>query len=356
LDKAKLDKLVSAFQPVEKHSETVREVYDEHWGKRIAGLKKKIESGEHISHILSSLRRPPHQIAGYNRVAGEVAKEFLRSVDGRSEQGLPLSRLGVSEGRYTTVPNFDPLTAISRLSSKHRNIVELGAGPGWNLFDLCIHLGSRSKNCRLFGLEYTQPGVEIMRMLAQHADAPIHAHLFDYTKPDLSMLPDDGPTLFFSHHSIEQVEDISPDLYKQMLARRTPVTLVHCEPVGWQRFRDILKARQDRDQLFFRNLIAHRLDDTRSPTAPALNAAINSNRVGYNRNLLPLMADLIRSGRVDLRECIFDFTQRLNTNPVNCSSYFQMDVVPASALRSEQEIEHMLSMIQGGPLALDILA
>jgi hypothetical protein len=320
-------KEMTAFSPLEKggaDAAYVKASYEDHWGKRIKGLQNQLERGESLAHILANLRPPPHQFKSYNRVAGAIAKAVLAGHEGLSDGEVPLSRLGVSDGHYCPTSNFDPMVAIFRQARKMQNVVELGAGPGWNLFDLCIYLGTAVKEKKLFGLEYTEAGVGAMDLLAKHEALPVFPHRFDYTAPDLSMVPDDGPTLIFSHHSIEQVQDISGDLYKQIAARWHPTTLIHCEPIGWQRFPAFVKARAEQDDDFFRALVSHRKDDLSSNVAPAINAAINSWRVRYNRNALPLMQNAAKDGLLKIKHCYFDFTQPHNLNPVNPSTFVLM--------------------------------
>lgn len=274
--------------------------------------------------MIAVLRPPLHLNRGYNRVGGHPARLILENFDGEHDE-FPMSRLAVSEGRYTINNNFDPISAITRLSNKFTNIVELGAGPGWNLFNIATYLGTKAQARRFFGLEYSDAGIEVMRLLSEHGKLPMTPSFFDYTNPDISMVPDDKPTLFFSHHSIEQVEDISGDLYEQLAARKTPTKLIHCEPIGWQRHLDFVKARMDRDDDFYSNLVAKRLDDIQGPDAVAINCALNSWRVRYNRNTLPLIREYEKTGKLEVTRCYYDFTHSTNANPVNASTYIEID-------------------------------
>ena len=313
--------------------EYVKDSYEEHWGKKIQGLRAKMEKGETIAHMMAALRTPPHMITAYNRVGGQIAKAVLEGYNGKHE-GVPLSRLGMTEGRYHPQFNFDPLVHIKRSSAKFRNIVELGAGPGWNLFDIATYLGSKVQSKRLFGLEYSDAGVEIIGMLAEYENLPMEAHQFDYTQPDISMVPDDGPTLFYSHLSIEQVEDISRDLYAQMAKRRTPTTLIHVEPIGWQRISQLARARMEGDDDLFRGLIADRLDDLDSEFAGVRNAAINSWRVKYNRNALSHIKYFEKHSRLRIDHAYWDFTHQNNVNAANPCSFIQ-----CTFTRGEQDAE-----------------
>lgn len=329
-----------ALGPAERggaDKEYVKDQYEDHWGKRIATLDKKIEDGESFEHIVMAMRPRSHLLTKYNRVAGRLAKEVLGDSPPTTNQGKPLIRLGVAARRYVAVSNFEPLSGIFLKAAGFRQIVELGAGPGWNLFEMCTMMGRKAQNKRFFGLEYTDAGVEIMSKLAEKGGLPLTAHHFDWTKPDFSMVPDNVPTLFFSHHSIEQVEDISPDVYAQLYRRRAPTTLIHCEPIGWQRFPELATARRLGDDDIFRALVAQRTDSLDDEDAPAVNAAINSWRTRYNRNCLPLIHMAEKRGLLSVDEIIYDFTSSNNSNPVNCSTYIEIKFLKKPKLPRRME-------------------
>jgi hypothetical protein len=306
-------------------AEHVKESYEAHWGKRIAGVRNKFEAGETLAHVLASMRPPVHRAKGANRVSSAPATAYLpdRGLDMDAE-GIPNIRLAVAGGRYTAVSNFDPLRAVELLSRKVTHVVELGAGPGWNLFDLSIQMGVSVHSKNLWGLEYTDAGVGLMQLIAEHEGLPLSGHHFNYLSPDISMIPDDASALIFSHHSIEQVETISSELFQQILARKKPTFLVHCEPIGWQRFPELLKAREDGNEHTWKALSRRRTDDVASERTQALNAALNSWRLGYNRNALGLIDSFAASPRVQTIRRIYDFTHRNNVNPVNPSTYIEM--------------------------------
>ncbi len=308
--------------------EYVKDSYEHHWGKKIEGLKARMERGESVAHMMAVLRTSPHLITAYNRVGGHIAKQKLSGFT-ETHDGKSMSRLGMTEGRYVVMPNFDPLVNIKRMTNDFRNIVELGAGPGWNLFDIGIYLGKHKLTKRfLFGLEYSDAGVEIINMLGEHEKMPIKGYQFDYTKPDISMIPDNGPTLFYSHLSIEQVEDISRDLYNQLAKRKHPTKLIHVEPIGWQRYPDIVAARMKNDDDFFKALITNRLTDLDAPHAGVMNAAINSWRVKYNRNTMSHIQHFEKAGKLRIDYAHYDFTHNNNVNAANPCSYIEMTFNP----------------------------
>lgn len=317
-------KAISPREHTGADAEYVLEQYEAVWTRRMETARRRMDAGESLAHIMAHLRPPMHQAKGYKRVSAAVANKLVQNGQ-LSADGVALARLSVCDSRFTIVPNFDPIYAVFKLAAKAKNVVEFGAGPGWNLFDLSIHLGNAVKRKALFGLEYTQAGVDFMNMINGREGLPLTAHRFDYTKPDLSMVPDDGHTLFFSHHSIEQVETISPELYKQILARKSSATLVHIEPIGWQRFPEMMRARKAgaRDM---RSLAAIRTTDLTSDRAPAINSALNSWRAGYNTNALGLIRQMEENPRAKISLCLYDFNHRYNHNAANPSTYVEVDI------------------------------
>jgi hypothetical protein len=62
----------------------------------------------------------------------------------------------------------------------------------------------------------------------------VETHAFDYYRPDFSMFRSPDRTAFLTHHSIEQIPQVRPDLIDAMLATPGFERCVHFEPCGWQ--------------------------------------------------------------------------------------------------------------------------
>ncbi|NMG39800.1 hypothetical protein GRZ55_11150 [Chelativorans sp. ZYF759] len=334
-------KEMEAHSPLEKggaNADFVKQSYENHWGGRVESIREKIAGGETIAHILAGIRSQPHLLRN-NQGTDAITKNALPDFNETTSDGNPTSRLGVCNSRFVAQPNFDPMTAIYRHALDADTIVELGAGPGWNLFNLSTFLGKAVHGKRLFGLEYSDAGLEIIKLLAEHESLPIEAHFFDYRNPDLSVLPPTGRMLIFSHHSMEQVEEISPLLHQTIAARKEPTKLIHCEPIGWQRFPDLYKARVRENDNLLKAMVVRRFDDLHAPHAVAMSAAINSWRVKYNRNAMNCINKQVNAKRFIVREAIYDFTHIYNSNPVNPSTYLEIDVLPPRDQPKEESAE-----------------
>jgi hypothetical protein len=88
--------------------------------------------------------------------------------------------------------------------------------------------------------------------------------------------------------------------------------------------------RMSGDVEAFRRLAAIRAVDLDSDKGPAINAALNSWRVGYNQNALSLIGGLLKNPRASQKLCLFDFNHRHNHNPVNPSTYIEVEIAGAA--------------------------
>lgn len=124
--------------------------------------------------------------------------------------------------------------AIDALGLDVERIVELGSGWGktsFNLFRFGAPLAAE-----YYAFELTEAGKAVTRMVAAEA-APtmkIAAHFFDYYEPDFSVLKDAKPTGVITHHSIEQIPEVSTRLIDAILAIPGFSRCVHLEPCGFQ--------------------------------------------------------------------------------------------------------------------------
>jgi hypothetical protein len=328
-DLLKLSRQFSYLRPLDKGEVAIdhtKGIYEDAWGRALGSVKKRIEDNQPMPHIVLSMENRSNLTrAGMGgRVNGPIATQLLDFHNiPKSKSGVPVARVGVVNGRYALVPNIDPVEMIlAHVKAGVKNLVELGSGRGNNLFKLSMLLGNHAKKLRFFALEYTEAGQDITRRIAAiEPGLDMNVRYFNYMEPDISMVPDDGTTLFFSVHSIEQVARISPKLYDQILARKHTAVVLHFEPVGWQRNPTILAQRKAGNIDFFNSMVAHRLDDIESEECQIMNAAIHSWRNGYNINLFEMIYGYQKAGKLRVGEIIYDFT---SNNPVNPTTYIKI--------------------------------
>lgn len=188
--------------------------------------------------------------------------------------------------------------AIDAFGPNIKRVIELGSGWGKNLFNL-FKFGTPLAT-EFIALELTETGREITRALAAHC-APtmrISAKEFDYYKPDFSFLSDNKPTAIFTHHSIEQMPEISGQLLDSILAIPGFSCAVHMEPCGFQ--------IPTNNWLENGNLKLMRGIDTRNRNFAAAR--------NQNTNLYPLLRQYEREGKISIRSVQKYFTSHLIEN------------------------------------------
>jgi len=187
-------------------------------------------------------------------------------------------------------------------------VVEVGSGWSSNLFQIYLAHGvTRSKKVIYYGGEYTTAGIKCARFLAERDPRlKYKGFRFDYRAPDVSFLSKQkGHILFFTSHSIEQVEDISPALFDQLASMDSPVTLAHFEPVGWQRRPDLVEKRYTNDKDYFESIGRSAQDGHINPVVE--NAAWWSWRLKYNRNLIGILDGLQSKGTIKEVRKVYDY-------------------------------------------------
>jgi len=124
--------------------------------------------------------------------------------------------------------------AIKMFGPNARRIVELGSGWGKNLFNLFKFGGPL--DAEYWGFELTATGRRLMEKVGA-ACAPtmrLSSSPFDYYDADFSSLVGNVDTCIFTHHSIEQIPEISESLIERIMAIPGFKLCMHMEPVGFQ--------------------------------------------------------------------------------------------------------------------------
>ncbi len=112
-------------------------------------------------------------------------------------------------------------------------IVELGSGLGRNLFE--IYYNGGPAKTKYYACEIAASGRKITETLAALVpELNIVTCAFDHRHPDFSFLEERGKVLFFTCHSIEQVDRIPARYFDLMADAADRVTCIHFEPFGFQ--------------------------------------------------------------------------------------------------------------------------
>lgn len=277
---------------------------------------------DHLVSILAELREieigrsDPGSFYRDKEVVRPLATKLMARAGQTANDGFLYPEVSVEGYSIAAVSKVRYLSKLMRPSTTA--VVELGSGWSSNLFQLYLARGAtRSRLTRYYGGEYTTAGIVCGKFLAQRDPLLKYTGFrFDYRTPNIQFLSKQrGHILVYTCHSVEQVEDINPYLFEQLLALPNPVTLVHFEPVGWQRSVEIMDRRKKGDTDYF-NAIGDRVaqGDISSVTE---NAAWWSWRSKYNRNLISILDSLEQRGEIQPVRKVFDYQGSANVlNPV----------------------------------------
>ena len=250
-------------------------------------------------------------------------QNILQEADVDLENGLYYP--DVNAGRYSVSP-ISPIRYLMKcVRPDTRAIVEFGSGWSSNLFQLFIGLGaSRSAGLKYYGGEYTQEGQSAAKVIA--ASEPrlnYEAFSFDYRNPNTRKLGQHkGHILAFTRHSVEQVDQIDSDLYEQLAQLQAEVTLVHLEPVGWQRNPVLAGKRTAKDVKFFEEIGGKFAECVKDIDQQQSNAAWWSWRLNYNTNLTEIIDAYEHDGKIQKVREMLDFGAVGNAlNPHLCSMW-----------------------------------
>lgn len=272
-------------------------------------VRKKIEAlvrdrpDDHLSSLMAELREieigraNPVDFYAKRKVIRPLAENLFESEKRQFNEGFYYPDMKV--GKYV-VGSISPIRYLMKcVRPDTQAIVELGSGWSANLFQLYIGLGhARTRKIRFHGAEYTKEGQAAANLLAQHDGQMLYrSHNCDYRAPNIGYLrPYKKHILVYTRHSIEQVDYINPELYDMLRALEAKVTLVHIEPVGWQRRADLMQRRLANDTDFFNAIGTSIAEDPAAIYSPVENAAWWSWRLNYNINLLGVADDYCARG------------------------------------------------------------
>jgi hypothetical protein len=175
---------------------------------------------------------------------------------------------------------------LGQIDADTANIIELGSGYGKNLFRIWLN-GGPATAC-YHGFEYTEGGRDCATFLASlEKGIAFSSSPFDYHLPQIDLSSPKRKTIAFSSYSIEQIPEISAEVFEELLAISGLYRVVHVEPVGWQR--PITRDIDAEERMLLR-------DTERS-----------ARLTGYNTNLLSRLAELESAGRIVIEATKYDF-------------------------------------------------
>jgi hypothetical protein len=293
--------------------------YDGAWDSYLPGIEELVGQGASLATLVTHYANYLSRYQGFlpEFLGGKIKVDLGAFADLPPE---PL-RLAVVEGKYVAVEriprDFPIVDVVSQLIDDEVDcVVELGSGLGFNL--AALRLRMPHKQFTYVAMEPSESGRKATRMIfSTDPAAAVETHPFDYHQPDFSPLARFKRIIAFTSHSIEQIPLLGAGFYDQLLA--LPVmACAHAEPVGWQRFSNIV-ANMNRllaDEVAWHTIVpAHCYRFTDEHLAE--NSAIWAVSAGYNTDLLPIIAAAADAGKLDIRLLSYDV---FGANPVNPST------------------------------------
>ncbi len=295
--------------------------YDGEWAKIEAYARRMVDDGLRMAEVVG--RVTAMQSAAYSGLIPPGLAQAVRHLDlGRFADLPPPQRLVVQRGRYvgtTEMLDFEPLWEgiAAVLDPEVDCLVEFGSGTGRNLAQLALTLRGRDRPLTYIGCEPTDAGRRTFELLFTGSPFRRISAPFDFSAPQMPFLGGFRRIVAFTNHAIEQAAQLGPGFYEELL--RYPVAAcIHIEPVGWQRFSNllpiVLKAhRNPRDRNWFHNDYHYVVDDARLVE----NAAAWSAMHLYNTDLLRQVADLSDADRIAIQMLDYEI---VGENPFNPST------------------------------------
>jgi hypothetical protein len=248
---------------------------DREWVDREYGTEKWPAIETLIDQLMATEPSPPR----LERVLSLLARHELlpdgpmaarRVMVGGESQTLPAA---IAVGAYRMLITESVVDACAADTDL---VVELGAGWGRNL--LSVWLAGGPSQALYVAAEYTEAGLRAAQTLAE-LEPSLHflALPFDFHEPDLSALAANGRAVVFTVYGVEQIPRLRPDFVDSVLRLADDTTVLHFEPVGWQ-----LPGP--------------------SPEATRIYAEQND----YNRNLVGILEEADRQGKIRLEQTMVD--------------------------------------------------
>lgn len=246
-----------------------------------------------------SYDRAPSEFEGAKNAINMVAAEKLGWA--RYRNALPKYRLTPVNGFNVIIPTYTNTETIvpeviDYLGPETEAVVELGCGPGRNLFEIRDLIEHRFPKLKYIGTDISDADLGICRQIAalEPGRAPISFHKFDHLNPSFDFMAGLKNVVFFTCHTIEQVTYITDKLFLGMLAAAETFVCIHEEPAGWQLNEEVVAA----------------VEANAFPTAPRIvkpfqpvdDYAAASVPVGsrWNLNLVPVLRDLEARGKLKI--------------------------------------------------------
>lgn len=282
--------LTGHFETLEKRQDFVKGQYERLWDATYQKALSLIEKGESdINRFLLLMRRD----FGEEFNDAHLAQKYRDRDTQRRSSGFiydyQLVQFHETETNVQTlILDAVKMRELIKLGGGNiQRIIELGAGWGKTLFNLW-RFGAPLK-AEYYACELTEAGRKSADFIAKNVIPKMNFNTsyFDHYKPDFSFLSDPLPTLVYTHHSLEQIPEVSASLIEAI--RNIPgfKVCVHLEPIGWQMpGHDFLKNPEDKR-------LMKEIDQKNQQF---------SEKKNQNRNLYLLLKEIEKDGKLKITQ------------------------------------------------------
>jgi len=126
--------------------------------------------------------------------------------------------------------NYTPV--IQELLNNNDGEIIIDMGSGWGRYAISLINNGVSQN--IYALEYAHTGRNITNYFGNILKNQVKSYEFNYNNPNFTMIEENKDVFVYSIHSIEQIQNISENLFIKLINRFNKVKGFHLEPVGWQ--------------------------------------------------------------------------------------------------------------------------
>lgn len=280
-------------QPLAQRRSFVKATYEHLWGGVYEKALKVVESGERdLGRVHLFMRR---------NFGPDFSDQMLREKYRKHEEAK-LKTGYILDKQLLSVRDMDSRTVTLMTDAvKMREIIgvldaDIGRiadlGSGWAKTLLNVWRFGGPKDAEYWSFELTEAGRKAAELIVEQCapNMSFRTCRFDYYEPDFTALHQaPKPTCFVTHHSLEQIPELSASFIESLLAVPGFKQCVHIEPCGWQIPTNNWLADDGRKDLHQRMVAIDRANREFS---------INKNQ---NRNLYPLLRDFEKKGIIRMR-------------------------------------------------------
>lgn len=313
--------------------------YNLQWSSFIKSMQEYLKKENNVLNMLHKIRSENIGRSFSNKTFFDIHRRLGLKVQ---QNTFPSEVLTVLDNKYVISPinsvgndNFYDIVVdfIKDQGQNINSIIELGSGTGINLISIAERIDSGLRErIKFYSCEFTSSGREASSLLNKaYGKINLSTEYFNYYQPDLTFLDGKKNNLFLSVHSIEQIPNLSKEVFKEMIRVSNKCFCIHAEPIGWQNDDQLRNKRLQYEKSILLHVKADikdffnkadsvcylkfgksfldeskrygieiEQDDIGNSDRVNSNAAKYSSIKGYNSNLLQILNEMAGKGSINI--------------------------------------------------------